>query len=244
MQRDGACTSLWQFNMPAYQSPAVPAPKEVMDILIVGGGITGITTALLLQKAGKKCIVAEAQTLCFGTTGGTTAHLNTILDHPYNEIRSKFGEKNAQLLAKATKQALAHIRQNIEEYKIDCAFEQQDGYLFSQNEKQSSELEDIFQATQQAGIEARYADSIPVPIPFEKAVVFSGQAKFHPARYVYALAKAFEESGGILLQGCRVTKVEENEVLQATTRYGTIQARELIWATHIPPGINLLHFRC
>src|ERR1700730_11234775 len=149
MQRDGACTSLWQFNMPAYQTPANTAPREVMDVLIVGGGITGITTGLLLQKAGKKCVVAEAKALCFGPTGGTTAHLNTILDHPYSEIRSKFGEKNAQLLAKAATQALEHIRQNIEEYNIDCAFERQAGYLFSQNEKQSRELDDILKASQE-----------------------------------------------------------------------------------------------
>ena len=63
MQRDGACTSLWQSNMPAYPSPATAIPKEVVDVLIVGGGLTGITTALMLQKAGKKCIVAEANTL-------------------------------------------------------------------------------------------------------------------------------------------------------------------------------------
>ncbi len=244
MQRDGACTSLWQHDMPAYQSPVMTPPNEVVDVLIVGGGISGITTALLLQKAGKKCVVAEAKTLCFGTTGGTTAHLNTVMDHPYNEIQSKFGEKNAQLLAKAAKEAIDLIRKNIKEYKIECEFEEQDGYMYSQNQKQSKELDDILKSSNEVGIEMKLSREIPVPIPFEKAVVFGGQAKFHPAKYVYALAKAFEEAGGILLQGCRVTKVEEKENLEATTKYGLIRAKELIWATHIPPGINLLHFRC
>ncbi|HKP31860.1 MAG TPA: FAD-dependent oxidoreductase [Chitinophagaceae bacterium] len=244
MQRDGALTSLWQSNMPAYPSPATPIPQEIVDILIVGGGITGITTALLLQKAGKKCIVAEANTLCFGTTGGTTAHLNTVLDHPYNEIKSKFGEKAAQTVAEAAKEALDLIRKNVAEYKIDCEFEEQDGYMFSQDEKQTKELISILEATNNAGITMQYIDSIPVPIEFEKAVMFPGQAKFHPAKYVYGLAKAFEQAGGIILQGCRVTKVEENDNIEALTRYGKIRAKEMIWATHIPPGVNLLHFRC
>jgi len=82
MQRDGARTSLWQNNMPSYPSPATTPPTDIVDVLIVGGGITGITTALMLQLSGKQCLVAEAKTLCFGTTGGTTAHLNTVLDHP------------------------------------------------------------------------------------------------------------------------------------------------------------------
>ena len=244
MQRDGARTSLWQSNMPSYPSPATTPPADVVDVLIVGGGITGITTALMLQKSGKQCVVAEAKTLCFGTTGGTTAHLNTVLDHPYNEIESKFGENNARLMAKATKEALALIRKNISTFEIDCEFSDQDGYMFAQDDKQEKELDDILKATQHVGVHMNYTDVIPVPIPYQKAVKFSGQAKFHPARYVYGLAKAFEQAGGILLQGCRVTKVENNEVIEATTRYGVIKARDLIYATHIPPGVNLLHFRC
>jgi len=244
MQRDGACTSLWQSNMPAYPSPATPIPQEVVDVLIVGGGITGITTALQLQKAGKKCVVAEANTLCFGTTGGTTAHINTLLDHPYDEVKSNFGENGAQLLADATKQAVNLIRNNIREYGIDCEFEEQDGFMFAQDEKQEKQLESIVEASRKVGIEIDYTDDIPIDIEFTKAVVFRGQAKFHPAKYVYGLANAFEKLGGIILQGCRVTKVDDNETIEATTRYGKIRAKELIWATHIPPGVNLLHFRC
>jgi len=244
MQRYGARTSLWQANMPAYPSQANTPPADVVDVLIVGGGITGITTALLLQKAGKRCVVAEAQTLCFGTTGGTTAHLNTVLDHPYSEIVSKFGEKNAQLLARAAKEALELIKSNIAEYKIDCEFEEQKGYMYAQDDSQVKELEEILQASQKAGISMEYTDQIPIPVPFKKAVVFEGQGKFHPSRYVYALAKAFEDAGGILLQGCRVTKVETNETIEATSKYGVIKAKSIVWATHIPPGVNLLHFRC
>ena len=73
------------------------------DVIIVGGGITGISTGLLLQKAGKKCIIAEAKTIGFGTSGGTTAHLNTFMDSPYNEIAKNFGEDNAQLVCTSAK---------------------------------------------------------------------------------------------------------------------------------------------
>ena len=86
MKRDGANISLWQKNMPD-NFLRIPAPAaQEYDVLIVGGGITGISTGLLLQKAGKKCIIAEAKSIGFGTTGGTTAHLNTFMDSPYNQI--------------------------------------------------------------------------------------------------------------------------------------------------------------
>ncbi len=97
MLRDGALTSLWQHNMPEYVSKTNTPANEVFDVLIVGGGITGITTALQLQKAGKKCILAEAHTIGFGTSGGTTAHLNTFMDNSYYNIEKDFGKDNAQL---------------------------------------------------------------------------------------------------------------------------------------------------
>jgi len=80
MQRDSATKSLWQQNMPDYISKHFEPGNKVYDVIIVGGGITGVTTALLLQNAGKECLLIEAKTLAFGTTSGTTGHLNTILD--------------------------------------------------------------------------------------------------------------------------------------------------------------------
>ena len=113
MKRDGALTSLWQYKMPDYISQTHTISPEVFDVIIVGGGITGITTALQLQKAGKKCIIAEAQTIGFGTSGGTTAHLNTFMDNPYSEIEKDFGEQNAKLEAGAAREALDLVKKNI-----------------------------------------------------------------------------------------------------------------------------------
>ncbi len=245
MQRDGALKSLWQCKMPEYVSKTKTTSDAIYDVLIVGGGITGITTALQLQKAGKKCILAEAHTIGFGTSGGTTAHLNTFMDNSYANIEKDFGEDNAQLVAKVAREALELVKKNIKEYNIDCDYSEQEGYLFSQDKKQTKELDDIYDASKKAGCEVRYDDKIPLTIDFIKAVVFEKQAQFHPAKYFYALAKAFEEAGGVLLQNCRITGVhEKGDHLEIESYLGKIQARQLIYATHIPPGVNLLHFRC
>ncbi len=244
MKRDGATISVWQSNMPDYVSQSHDLPDKTYDVIIVGGGVTGISTALLLQKAGKKCIIAEAKTIGFGTSGGTTAHLNTFMDSPYSEIAQNFGEDNAQLVCTSAKEAIELIRKNVEEYNIDCGFSEQQGYLFSQDEKQDKELEKIFEASKKAGCEVAYSDSIPVPVEFTKAVIFEQQAQFHSSRYIYALAKEFENRGGTLLQNCRVTAVKENDPLEVESSKGKIIAKSLVYATHVPPGVNLLHFRC
>ena len=245
MKRDGALTSLWQYKIPEYVSKPYTVSNDVFDVLIVGGGITGITTALLLQKAGKKCLLAEAQTIGFGTSGGTTAHLNTFMDVSYDQIAKDFGEDNAQLVATAAREALDLVAKNVKEYNIDCGYSEQSGYLFSQDTKQTNELDEIFDASQKAGCQIKYEDKIPVPVDFIKAVVYERQAQIHPSKYFYALAKAFEDAGGVLLQGCRVTGVhDKSDHLEIESTLGKIQAGKLIYATHIPPGVNLLHFRC
>src|SRR5215212_4915098 len=139
LQRDGSLTSLWQNDISQYNPANEPDNDLVYDVAIVGGGITGISTALVLQKAGKKCIVFEAHNLCFGTTGGTTAHLNTLLDTPYTTIIKNFNKEDARLVAQATKDAIDLVRKNIEEYDIDCGFEESSAFLFSQTDKQSEE---------------------------------------------------------------------------------------------------------
>ena len=107
MKRDGANTSLWQNKMPDYVPRSATFVNKDFDVIIVGGGITGVTTALLLQKAGKQCLIVESYNLCFGTTGGTTAHLNSFLDTSYYKIENDFGEKYLTYLNKHSKRFLS-----------------------------------------------------------------------------------------------------------------------------------------
>jgi glycine/D-amino acid oxidase-like deaminating enzyme/nitrite reductase/ring-hydroxylating ferredoxin subunit len=243
MRRDGENISLWQEGMPDYKAKPLNT-NTIFDAVIVGGGITGITTGLLLQKAGKSVMIAEAQNIGFGTTGGTTAHLNSFTETPFYQVSKNFGENNAQLMATAMRQALELIKRNVEEYNIDCGYKELPGYLYARDEKESKELEAILEGSQNAGAEVLRCTVVPIKIPFEKAIEFERQGQLHPAQYIYALAKEFEKIGGVLQEHCRVTGVDENETLTVHTTNAAVQARNVIYATHIPPGVNLLHFRC
>jgi glycine/D-amino acid oxidase-like deaminating enzyme/nitrite reductase/ring-hydroxylating ferredoxin subunit len=244
IQRDGNCVSPWQDSVKPYKPVNTAAKDQVYDTIIVGGGITGISTALLLQQAGKKCIVLEANNLCFGTTGGTTAHLNTLLDTPYTTIGKNFSKEKAKLVAQSVQEAIGLIRHNISVIGIDCSFEPTDAFLFAQDDKQENELGKITEATIAAGVDADHTNNIPIPVDFQKAIKVRGQAKFIPTRYVYGLAAAYEKAGGIIVQQCRVTGADENEFVEVETTRGSFKGRALVYATHIPPAVNLLHLRC
>lgn len=243
--RDGAHVSVWQTTTSSYLPQYESIHTQKFDVIIVGGGITGITTALMLQKAGKKCLVMEAQTLCYGTTGGTTAHLNTLMDTPYSTMIKNFNLETATLIAEGAKKAIRDIQSNIMEYGIDCDFEECNAFLFAQNKKQVDELDTIFDACEKVNLQVKYTSTLPIPFECIKAMVVPHQAKFHPTRYVMALAEAFEKEGGIILENCRITHIDENnELINAESEKGIFPCKHLIYATHIPPGINLLHLRC
>jgi len=242
MKRDGATHSIWQ-DTPEYQSKNAWNKDEIYDVLIIGGGITGLTTAVLLQSQGKKCVLAEAHQIGYGTTGGTTAHLNTVMDTSYDRIENDFGKDGARLVAAAMREAIDLVEGLSSKYGIDSDLVYEPGYLFAQDGQEAEELEKIVDATIRAGVVTDWVDQIPLQIPFTKACRFEFQARIHPTRYLAGLARAFEDEGGVLLQQCIVNSVEKEQQFSADSSLGKIRSKLIVYATHIPPGINLLHFR-
>ncbi|WP_419870857.1 FAD-dependent oxidoreductase [Chryseobacterium sp. CT-SW4] len=240
MNRDGAKKSIWQEEIKRFPDGAGPDRK--FEVIIVGGGITGVSTALQLQSEGKKCLLLEASNIGFGTTGGTTAHLNDFFDTPYYEVIKKFGLAKAKLLHKAAKEAIHIIDTNVQQYNIDCDFQYKYAYLFALDENQEKELEDMVKGSAKVGHSMNFIYDIPFPIPFKKAVFIKDQAQFHPIKYINGLCEAFIQKGGTIREGCRCEKhtIKDNEVIIHTTQ-GTFTADFLVYATHIPPGVNSLH---
>src|SRR5689334_16420981 len=90
--------SLWWHSRNVPARPALSGDKTV-DVAIVGAGLTGITVAVLLARAGKTVGVIEAERVGAGTTGGTSAHVTQVPDRRYKELTSKFGRDAIRLVA-------------------------------------------------------------------------------------------------------------------------------------------------
>lgn len=243
--RDGIRESPWQDA----QHPDFIMQKDIkhpyFDAIIIGGGITGITTALLLQLKGKNCVIIEGSKIGFGTSGGTTAHLNTFFDTTYPEIDNKFGKDASKLATQSAKDAIANIHYLVKALNISCDFEYKDGLVYAETDEESSLLDDILKSSQDAGVEVNYTDSNLLPIPFKKVVKFSEQAQFHPIKYLEALSQEFINKGGILLENHFVEETGfEDKMHFAKGKDFFIKGKNLIHATHQPHGINQFNFKC
>lgn len=243
--RDGALTSVWQNHIGSpFESQESHLSNQLWDVAIVGGGITGLSTALRLQEAGKRCVVVEARQIGFGTTGGTTAHINTMLDTPYHTIESDFGIENSRLVANAARVGRDLVARNVSAYQIACDFEYKDGVLFAQTDSEAATLKKIYEGSLRAGVDVVPVSEIPVPLDFRMAISYRMQAQIHPLKYLQAIAQAFEAAGGTILQHTKVSGSQRQDVHHLETSGGAIRASHVVYATHIPPGVNVLHFRC
>lgn len=243
--RDGELISPWQNTEPGKDQQSSLDPEKIYDCIIIGAGITGITTALMLRNAGKEILVIDAHNAGYGTTGGTSAHINTFADTTYKEAENAFGEDGAKLFAGAVNSGLEIIRKNIEAYTIDCDFEEKPGYVYAENDDQVKQLEDLYAGTLKVGVPISYVQKIPVPIPFKKAVLLPGQAQFHPLKYLRGLLQAYLKAGGAIVENTKIEALNSADGIHtAKSAEQAFKSRSIIYATHTPPGINVFSFRC
>jgi glycine/D-amino acid oxidase-like deaminating enzyme/nitrite reductase/ring-hydroxylating ferredoxin subunit len=244
VDRDGKHLSPWQHSAGSGASPGTYSEK-IYDCIVIGAGITGITSALMLRTAGKNILVIDAHTAGYGTTGGTTAHINTFADTTYKEAENAFGEDGAKLFASAVNSGFEVIRKNVETYNIACDFEEKPGYIYAEDDDQVKQLEDLYLGTEKVGVRISYIEEIPVPIRFQKAVILPGQAQFHPLKYLRGLIEAYVSDGGIIVENTRIENIETDGGIHiAKSGEKSFRSRSIIYATHIPPGINVFSFRC
>lgn len=192
------------------------------DVLIIGGGITGILTALLLQQKGVDYILVEKDKICSGVTGNTTAKVTYQHSLNISEIIKSYGAQTAKQYLDAQKGAFLKLSEIGE--KIDCDWEIKDNYVYSLNNLKA--LEDELNALAKIGYSADLCTNLPLPFKTVGAVRFKNQAQFHPLKFLAHIAKD--------LNIYENTFVKELKGTTAITDNAKIKAKKIIVTTHFP----------
>jgi glycine/D-amino acid oxidase-like deaminating enzyme/nitrite reductase/ring-hydroxylating ferredoxin subunit len=205
------------------------------EVAVIGGGITGLTTALLLAEAGKQVTLLEARQLASGVSGRTTAHLTEALDTRYHVLESKFSREGAALARVSTREAIEKIALWAGASNVDCGFERLNGYLFAQDESQLGELDAELLAAERAGAVVSRENELPLPLPARGAVVFANQAQFRPIDYLRGLAERLAQTNARVYENVLVSHVGNQGQFKLETDGGrTVTADAVVVATHAP----------
>lgn len=216
-----------------------------VDVVVVGGGMTGITTAFLLSKEGQKVAIIEADKILHGTTAHTTAKVTAQHDLIYDELIQHMGKEKAQLYYNANTEALNFIHKMIKDKEIECDFSEQDAYIFTNSEQYVSKLQTEFEAYQTLGINGDLLEKLPIEnLPVKAALVMKNQAQFHPLKYLYHLTDDYIQHGGVIYENTVAVDIEEGDRPTVITREGNkIKANYIVIASHFPfYGIRGLYF--
>jgi len=183
---------------------ALEAPIEV-DVAVLGAGIAGLTTALLLKNAGLRVAVVEAAGVSRATTGHTTAKVSAQHGLIYDTLSSKFGNDGARAYGQANLAAVDLVEALVREHGIACDWERRAAYAYTEQHSQVSQIEREVDAARQAGLPASYTEETDLPWSVKAAVRFDNQAQFHPRRYCLALATLVDGDGSRVFEQTRPT---------------------------------------
>jgi len=216
------------------------------DILIIGGGIAGVTCAYCLAQKGLKPVLIEAGVLCDGTTGNTTGKVTIQHGTIYHKTEKKYGPKAAHDYAASQKSALEFVRGAVEKHAIDCQLHQNTAYVFAQNANERETLALEYEAAQRAGINAELIGHADFPQGNAGLLAYRDQYVFHSVRYVEGLAQAAVEAGAVLYCDTKAIHLEDGDSKTVTCEGGLrIQAKHVVMATQYPfyDGPNLFFAR-
>ncbi|OLO39096.1 (2Fe-2S)-binding protein [Alkalihalophilus pseudofirmus] len=219
------------------QFPSFPTLEEniAVDVGIVGAGITGITTAYLLSQAGVKVALLDAGVILNGTTGHTTAKVTAQHGLIYDELIEHFGEEKAKQYFEANDKAKEFIIDTVTSLNINCDFEEQDAYIYTNSEQELNKLEKEARAYEKLGIPGSLVKSMPLQIPMKNAVVMSKQAQFHPLKYLVPLVEEIKNAGGLIFENTTAVNVEEEDHPKIITRNGHhITCKYVVSCSHFP----------
>jgi glycine/D-amino acid oxidase-like deaminating enzyme/nitrite reductase/ring-hydroxylating ferredoxin subunit len=229
----GRPTSVWNDNVSITDYPELAGEVDV-DVAVVGGGIAGVTTALLLKLSGKRVALLEARRVGRQVTGHSNAKITSLHSLIYADLIARLGEDAAGLYGEAHEAAIRRIAEWVDQRGIGCDFERRPAYTFTQRPDRVARIEAEYEAATELGLPASLHSDIGLPYGVQSAIRFDDQAQFNPTAYVRDLAASLPGDQSFVFERTRVLEIEQGDPCTVRAESGIVRARDVVVATNLP----------
>ncbi len=238
--------SYWLDRSPTNNPPAeapTPLPRAPLDadVAVVGAGLTGLVTALLLARAGKRVVLLEARSVGAVTTGHTTGKVSLLQGTKLSRLLRHQPGSVVRSYVEANREGQAWLLRFCDRAGIRA--ERRTAVTYAATEEQRAAARAEHDAAQRLGMTTRWVDDLDLPFPTFGAVVLDEQAQIDPVVVLDELVREFEEHGGVLVEGARVTRVDRTgpPILHTDVDL-EVRAGDVVLATGTPVVDRGLHF--
>ncbi len=231
--------SLWRATHQLPRFPPLRQPLQT-DVVIVGGGVSGLTAAVILARAGRRVAVIERDGVAAGETGNTTAHLTEALDARYGTITRDFGAEGARLAARSSRDAIEWIEQLAGTGGADVGFTRLAGYLYTEHRADLEALRAELESARLAGCAVTWTDAVPLPFITSGGIQWERQAQLHATAYVDALVHEALAHGVRIFDHTRAVAVTDGEPCRVETDHGELRAADVFVAANVPVNNRVL----
>ena len=235
-------SSIW---LKGIKTKLLPQLKEniTTDVLIIGGGITGITTAFYLKDTKLNIIIIDSNKIAHGTTAKTTGKLTYLQDSLLNKIKNNYGYNATTNYINSQKDAINLVKNNILEYNIKCNFESNSSYIFTDKEQDVSKIATTAKILSKAKIDYKLSKNIPIKYPCKYSLKVNDTAVFNPVKYILGLKEVLLKQKNIHIyeKTKAIDMYKDDEFYIVKTEKYAIRTKKVVLACHYPffltPGL-------
>ena len=227
--------SIWALTAPDGRTHPRLQASTSTDVVVIGGGIAGLSTALRLVEDGARVTVLEAGRLCSGVTAYTTAKVSSLHGLVYAGLARSFGDEAARAYGEANEAGIRQVRRWVADHGIECDLSDRPAFTYTIETDKVDDIAAEVEAAQRLGLPATFTTTTELPYEVAGAVRFDGQAQFHPRDYCLGLAEAIVAGGGTIHEETRAVAVDEGSPCTVRTEDGLdVRADHVVVATHLP----------
>ena len=226
--------SAWLAGIDTSARPSLEGDRTAA-VVVVGGGVAGMTTALLLQEDGFDVALLEAERIGHGTTGNSTGKVSSLHGLLYHKLIERHGKESAAKYGDANQQAIEVVEAMVEKMAPECHFARVPAYVYTTSVDMTDSLRAEHEAATTLSLPAHLTNETDLPFEVELALRFDDQARIDVGPYMMGLAELSETAGGTIFEYSRAVDLHESiSGVSVATDAGSVSADVAVVATLIP----------